>query len=302
MPSAARAQALVCAVLDAPGVSDVAVKRLQRSTESALKQLSGLSVGEGPAYKRGAPRRCTDDCAQQLAASTSSAGVVVLSLEGKGERVTVELQLWLDGQRLGTRRGEGSVDGFEVAVRPVLEALLPAWARKGFGALRVDAEAGAAVKVDGRVVTVKPGELLAVTAGVHQVDVVFADGHAVLQRVEVAEGSRGRVEAASPAEVVESAARPSKGTGALRIVSYGVWMAGAATLAGGLVAGALGKGTAAGLSPCQQTTRDCAALDTVLEQNRQAQAYATTGNVLLGVGVGLLAVGVGLFVVDVASP
>jgi hypothetical protein len=302
LPAATLAQTIVSAVLDAQGVSDAAVKRAQRATESALKQVSGLTVGEGPAFKKGAPKKCADDCARDVVASLPSPNAVLLDLKAAdrgGERVMVELSLWLDGEKVGSRRGEGTIDGFEASARPALEALLPPWARKGFGGLRLEVEPGSAVKVDGRVQAVKPGEVLAVPAGPHQVDVVFPEGHAVLQRVEVVEGTRARFSVAAPSEVVKGGAAPT--SGALRGVSYALWMAGAASIATGLIAGALAKGTGAGLSSCQGEVRDCAPLDEVQRRHAQAQAYATTGNVLLGVGAGLSAVGAGLFVIDVAT-
>lgn len=299
LPAAAHAQALVSAILDANGVSDVALKRAQRATETALKQVSSLTVGEGPAFKKGSPKKCTEDCARDLATSLSAAGVVLLdlrALDGKGDRVAVEVQLWVDGERLGLKKGEGSIEGFETAVKPALEALLPAWARKGFGGLRLQVEPGTVVKVDGRLAKGKAGDVLAVPAGVHQVDVVFSEGHAVLQRVQVDEGARVKVEALSPAEAVTG--RAPKGTSTLRGVSYGVFVAGAAAIAGGLVAGSLGRGTAAGLASCQGDKRDCATLDEVQAKQAQSEAYATTGNVMLGVGGGLAATGVALFIID----
>jgi hypothetical protein len=117
----------------------------------------------------------------------------------------------------------------------------------------------------------------------------------------VAEGARERLEVQSPAEAVEAGA-PTQGFSALRASSYAVFMAGAATLAGGLIAGALSRNTSAGLTPCRGDSRDCASLDTVLERNRQAASLATAGNVLLGVGGGLVVVGAGLFVVDAVAP
>ena len=287
------------AVLDAPGVSDASVRRLQRAVESSLKQVSGLAVGEGPAFKKGAPKKCTDDCARDLVGSLSAAGVVLIDLrglEGKGERVAVELQLWLDGERVATKRGEGTVEGFETSLKGVVEGLLPAWARKGFGGLRVQVEPGTVVKVDGRLLTAKPGEVAAVPAGPHQVDVVFPEGHAVLQRLDVAEGSRVKVEALSPAEALTGKA--PKGSSALRGVSYGVFVAGAATMAGGLIAGTLGRNTAADLTSCQGDTRTCASLDRVQQLQAQSQTYASTGNVMLGVGSGLVVTGVALFLID----
>lgn len=302
-PLAAHAQAIVSAVVDAQGVSDAAIKRAQRATEAALKQLAGLSVGEGPAFKKGAPKKCADDCAKELVQSLSTPGVVVLDLKAvdkAGERVSVDISLWLDGEKVGSRKGEGTIEGFEASARPALDTLLPPWAKKGFGGLRLEVEPGSVVKVDGRVSQAKAGEVVALPAGPHQLDVVFPDGHAVLQRLDVAEGTRARLAVATPAEVVSGGAAPK--SGALRATSYALWMAGAAAIAGGLVAGALAKGTGAGLSSCQGDERDCASLDEVQQKQAQAQAYTTTGNVLLGVGAGLAAVGVGLFVIDVVTP
>ncbi|MEW5740966.1 MAG: hypothetical protein AB1938_18745 [Myxococcota bacterium] len=302
VPAAASAQAIVSAVLDAQGVSDAAIKRAQRATEAALKQVSGLPVSEGPTFKKGAPKKCTDDCARELVASLPTPNAVLLDLKAAdkgGERVMVELSLWLDGEKVGSRRGEGTIDGFEASARPALEALLPPWGRKGFGGLRLEVEPGSVVKVDGRVSQAKPGEVVAVPAGPHQVDVVFPEGHAVLQRVEVTEGTRARLDVTSPSEVVQGGVKPK--SGALRGVSYALWMAGAASIAGGLIAGALSKGTGAGLSSCQGDVRDCAPLDEVQQKQAQAQAYATTGNVFLGVGAGLAAVGAGLFIIDVVT-
>lgn len=300
IPVAAQAQALVSAILDANGVSDAQLKRAQRATETALKQVSSLSVGEGPAFKKGAPRKCGDDCARELARSLPSSGVVLLdlrSLDPKSDRVAVEVQLWIDGERIGLKKGEGSIEGFETAVKPVLELLLPAWARKGFGGLRLQLEPGAVVKVDGRLAnTTKAGGVLPVPAGVHQVDVVFSEGHAVLQRVQVDEGSRVNVEALSPSEAVSG--RAPRGMSALRGVSYGVFVAGAAAIAGGLIAGSLGRSTGAGLASCQGDKRDCQTLDEVQAKQAQSEAYATTGNVMLGVGGGLAATGVVLFIID----
>jgi hypothetical protein len=90
-----------------------------------------------------------------------------------------------------------------------------------------------------------------------------------------------------------------RGSSALRGVSYGVFMAGAATITGGLIAGTLGRNTATGISgSCTGNERGCTSLDTVLAQHAQAEAYANTGNVMLGVGGGLAATGVVLFLID----
>ena len=301
LPSLASAQALVAAVLDATGVPDARVERAQRATEAALKQVSALAVGEGPSWKRGAPRKCDGGCAEELVASLQAAGAVLLELKGldaKGEKVAVEVQLWLDGEKVGSKRGEGTIEGFEAAVRPALEALVPPWARKGFGGLRLQFEPGTVVKVGGRLVSPKAGEVLPVPAGTHQVDVIFPEGHALLQRVEVAEGSRVAVEARAPEAVLSAGAAPRTGS-ALRTVSYVSWVAGSAALAGGLVVGGLGAGTQKGLTPCEGDFRGCAPLDEVLRRQQQGQAWADVGNVLLGVGAGLAVTGAVLFIIDV---
>lgn len=294
------AQGITVAVLDANGVSDAAPRRLQKMTEAALRQVSSLAVSEGPTWKKGAPRKC-DDCARELAASLGTSAAVLLDLrpgEGKGERVSVDVQLWVDGARLSSKRGEGALDGFETAIRPVMEGLLPAWARKGFGALSVELEPGAVLKVDGRLAGNKGG-LVSVPAGTHQVDVVFAEGHAVLQRLEVPEGNRVKLEVASPAQVVDT--RAPSGTSVLRGVSYATFVAGSAAIAGGLVAGSLGRQTGAGLTSCQGNVRSCATLEDVLQKQKEAQAFADTGNVLIGVGSGLAITGAALFLIDVLT-
>lgn len=302
LSSAVRAQAIVSAVLDAPGLGDGVVRKAQRATEAALKQLSGLAVGEGPAFKRGTPRRCEGgDCAAEVVRAVSVPGVALLDLkEGRGDKVAFELSLWLDGERVGSKRGEASLDGLEAALKPALEAILPGWARKGWGGVRLEVEPGALVKLDGRATDARPGEVVPVPAGVHLVDVVFPDGHAVLQKLEVAEGARTRLDASTPAPAV---GRARAGLSALRTVSYAAWVVGAATVAAGLVAGALSRFTSQGMAPCTGDSRSCATLVDAQERNRQAAALASTGNVLLGLGLGLAVVGVGLFTIDVvASP
>jgi len=297
----AHAQALVAAVVDAQRLDDGQVRRVQRACEAALGKLAALAVGDGPAYVKGAPRRCDDDCAQSLVRNLSAPAVAVLSLKGEGrDRFSFTLSFWLEGEQRGETTGQGDLDSPQAALEPAVEKLLPAWARKGWGGLRVQvAEAGAVVKVDGRISEVKPGEVVPLPAGPHRVDVVFPDGTAVLQKVDLPEGARGRLHVSAPQAVV---ARPAKlGASPLRVASYVTFMVGAAAVAGGLVAGALSRGTSVGFAPCSATSRDCATLEQAQAANAQAKAYATTGNVMLGVGAGLAATGVGLFVIDAAG-
>lgn len=301
-PALCQAQAVAVTVVGAQGLSDAAVQRLQTAAAKALTQVSGLEVGDGPGFKRGAPLACADDCGPEVMRAAGTSGAVLLDARAVGrgsDRVAVALTLYLDGERLGVRRGEGTVEGFETAARSALEGLLPAWARKGFGGLRLDVEPGSLVKVDGRVSEAGPGELVALPAGPHYVDVVFPNGSALLQRVEVTAGARSRLVVDAPTLALTTAA-PKSGT--LRGISYGLWVTGAASVAGGLIAGALARGTGADLSPCTGDARGCATLDDVTRRQAQAESWASTGNIFLGVGAGLMALGAGLFVVDVVTP
>lgn len=302
LATAAQAQGLVSFVLDAQGMGEASARKVQRATEAALRGLSSLTVGEGPSLKASAPRRaCGDDaCLREVVQGVSAPGVALLNLRAGGPGVLFEVSLWFDGEKAGLRRGEASLDNLEAGLRPALEPLVPAWARKGFGGIRLAVASGAVVKLDGRALPGKPGEVLPVPAGPHTVDVVFPDGRAVLTRLQVAEGARTRLEVAPP-EGVQVSARAAEGPGALRYVSYGLFTGGALALSGSLVAGALGKGTGAGVTPCGAQSRDCTTLEVAQAQSGQAQGYATTANVLLGVGAGLAATGVVLFVIDVVT-
>jgi len=296
--AAAHAQALVAAVSDAQRLDDGQVRKVQRACEAVLGQLAALAVGEGPAYARGAPRRCEDDCAAQLVKGLSAPAVTVLSLKGEGrDRFSFTASFWLEGEKRGEKSGSGELSDAQAALKPAVQALLPAWARKGWGGLRVQVtEPGAVVKVDGRVSDVAPGEVVPLPAGPHRVDVVFADGSAVLQKVELPEGARGRLQVSAPQAVVTRGTK--LGTSPVRVAGYVTFVVGAAAIAGGLVAGALSRGTSVGMAPCSASSRDCATLEQAQAAHAQAQAYATTGNVMLGVGGGLAAAGAGLFAID----
>jgi hypothetical protein len=187
----------------------------------------------------------------------------------------------------------------EAAFAPVVSALLPLWARKGWGGLRLDALPGAVVKVDGQVVPWKAGDVLALPAGTHAVDVLHGDGRAVLSKVTVEEGARSRLE--TPPLPGLSTDAPQNGGSRLRAASYGLWMSGAALLAGSLIVGAVGRGTGAGMAACRDGSRGCPTIDEALEKNRQAQAYAATANVLLYSGLAFTVAGAGLFTIDLAT-
>ncbi len=287
---------LVAQVLDAQGVPDVAARRIQRSAEALLKKLSGLPVGEGPLFKPGPRRSCADvACQRTVVAAAGAPAVVLLGLRPSKGGVAFDVSFWLDGERLGAELGDTELEAPEGGLKPALDAVLPAWAKRGWGALRLDAQPGAVVKLDGRPMGLKAGEMLSVPAGSHQIDVVFTDGNAVLQRVEVPEGARLRVDLTRPPPVVSAA---PEGSPVLRAVSFGLWTAGAAAIAGSLVAGTLSRQTGVGQNPCTGNSRGCPTLDAATERHRQAQAYASTGNILLGTGLLLATAGAGVFVFD----
>ena len=290
---------LVAQVLEAPGVPDAVTRKVQRSAEGLLKKLSGLPVGEGPAYKAGPRRSCADvDCQRAVVLGAGAPAVVLLSLRSSKGGVAFDVSFWLEGERLGLELGDAEMEAPENGLKPALDAVLPAWAKRGWGALRVDAQAGAVVKLDGRPMKLKSKEMLSVPAGSHQLDVVYADGNAVLQRVEVPEGSRTHFDVTRPPTVVAATA---EGNPVVRAVSFGLWTAGALAIAGSLVAGSLSRQTGVGQNPCSPGSRSCSSFDTATERHRQAQAYATTGNILLGTGLVLAGAGAGVFAFDLVK-
>ncbi len=295
--SLSQAQGLVSAVVDANGPSEATARKAQKALDTALKALSSAPVSEGPTFKKGAPKKCEGaECARALVSSLGVSGVALLDLKGSDTRIVFELSFWLDGERQGSRKGETPPEALEPSMRAAAEQVLPGWLRRGFGAMAVQVEGGSVVKVDGRVVAARNGELVPVPAGVHQVDVVFPSGDAMMQRLEVPEGGRVALDAEATTAVT---ARASTGPTALRYGSYGLVMLGAVTAAAGFVAGALSKGTGRGLTRCDTLdARDCSTLADVLRANTQAQEYAAFGNLLLILGASSAALGISLFVVD----
>jgi hypothetical protein len=292
----AQTPVLVVQVLDAQGVSEISTRRAQRTAELLLKKISALAVGEGPVFKAGAPRRtCELACQRESAALAGFPAVALLTLKSTKAGATVEVSFWIEGERLGLESSEVSLESPDAGLKSALEAVLPAWTKRGWGAMRLETQPGAVVKLDGRPLTPKPGEVLSVPAGAHQLDVIYADGNAILQRVEVPEGSRTRFDLSQPPAAVLAAGESSS---VLRGVSYGLWTAGAVAIAASLIAGTLSRQTGADQNPCTAESRSCSTIDVAAERHRQSEAYAHTGNILLGTGLGLASAGVGLFVID----
>jgi hypothetical protein len=296
VPVLASAQVLSAAVSESNGPSEATTRKVQKTLDATLKALSGASLKESQPYKKGAPRKCGDDCARDTARNAATPAVAVIDLKGSDAKLTFELSVWVDGEKTGSRKGETPLEALEPSLRAAVEQVLPAWMRRGYGAMSVQVEGGSVVKVDGRVVAARNGDLVPVPAGAHQVDVVFPDGNAMLQRLEVPESGRVPLEVESSKALT---ARASASPTALRYASFGLFMAGAGTMAAGLIAGALMRGTGIGLTSCSTPeARACSTLAEVQQRQQQAQQYASTGNVLMGVGASLAALGVSLFVVD----
>ncbi|MBX7100579.1 MAG: hypothetical protein K1X89_22885 [Myxococcaceae bacterium] len=296
----AAAQGVVPVVLDAQGLPDAAVKRLQRAVETSLKQLTAWTVTPSPSFKKDTPRRgcASPDCQRELVRATGAPAVLLLTFRAQGAGAAFDASLWVDGERAGGKQAEVELETPEAGFSAALEPLIPAWARRGWAGLRVDAPSGSLLKVDGRLVR-REGDVLPVTAGVHQVDVVFPDGQAVLQRLEVPEGSRLRIDSAPPLSVSRESL--PEGRPVLRYTSYGLFMTGALLVAGGFIAGSLSRQTGAGQSSCQGDSRACPTLDAALDKHRQAEAYARTGNVLFAVGGAVAGAGVAVFTFDVVQ-
>ncbi|MHB8878723.1 MAG: hypothetical protein ACYC8T_33910 [Myxococcaceae bacterium] len=309
LPAAAMARSVAVSLVDSQGLSDFQARHALKAAEGAVGELSGLELKQGAAARRGAPRRgCGEElpaksatvpsCLAALAVATGAEHSLLLSLRSVNGRFASEGFFVQEG-RVHHQRLEEPWDSPDAQVRALVGALLPAWARKGWGGLLLELPPGAQVKVDGKRNSLPVAEPLALTAGVHSVDVVFAGGQAVMQRLHVPEGDRLRLEV-SPSAGLEASA-PGGGPSSderLRALSYGLWGAGAAAIAGSLVAGATSRRVAADLNSCQGTSRSCLPYDEAMVKTRQAQAYARTGNILLGAGAVLAAAGVGVFTFD----
>lgn len=302
--SASWAQAVTIVVADARDMSDAPVRRVMKGAEAALKKVSALAHADMATWRKGAPRKaCKDDaCLRDLARNVGTTGALVLVLKGAETQVLFDVAFFWDGERLGQRHGEGELDTIDASLQPAIEAILPPWARRGWGGLKLDVPANAVVKIDGRTTAFKSGEVMSIPSGAHTIDVVLSDGRAVLQTVTVAEGAPQRVDTSVP-EGALFAASNDRFT-ALRALSYGAFAAGSLTVGGAFIAGTASRFAMAQANTCAGDLRVCPTYSQAEAFHRNASSLANVGNVLLGVGVGLVVVGSGLFAADVvgASP
>jgi hypothetical protein len=296
VPSSA---SLAVTVMDARELSEANVRKLHRAALEQLKALVAVPVSDAYDWK-GPKRACAEtDLGCQRDKVKAAGAPAAIALWVTANKLTAVL--FLDGDRIPPSRDVELGDAPDVAARTLFDGLVPAWMKKGWGAIRLSDEPaqGSVVKVDGRVLPAKDrkGGVIPLTAGAHQLDLVFPDGRAVLQRVEVAEGSRTRVDVEPPAGVAPGAA--TSAFSAVRLVSYSAWMVGTATLLSAFIVAFVGRQTAVGQSPCRPDTRECSTLSEAMERQRQAAGYASTANVLLALGLVFSGAGAGLFTFDV---
>lgn len=299
--AAASAQSLAVTVMDVQGLPDSAVRKVHKAAVEQLKALAAVPVSDALDWK-GPKRSCSDTeagCQREKVKAAGAPAVVALWLSGSRDSAKATAVFWLDGERASpTRDLDLSLDAPDVKV--LLDGVLPAWMKKGWGGVRLSEEPppGSVLKIDGRVLTGKRAPVIALSSGAHQLDVVFPDGRAVLQRIEVTEGSRTRVAVTPPQGVSQAGASGGSGFSALRLTSYAAWMVGAATLLSAFIVAFVGRSTANGNSPCRPDSRGCVDIEVALENQRKAQGYAAIANVLLGTGLAFSVAGAGLFTID----
>lgn len=298
IPFAAHAQAVVV-VERAPGLSESPVRRVQKACEDALRKSSGLSVREGPAWKRPSDKKseCTDACVEELVKSQSAPHVVSISLREKGDRIAIDAAYWLDGKRLSSNHKDSELDDISAQMIPLVSDLLPEWTRRGFGALKVESPEGVVLKVDGRTDILKAGTTSTLAAGPHAIDAVYPDGRAVLLKLSVPEAERREIAAEMLQPKNTSEAMPAA-VSTLRAASYGLWAGGTVSLGFGILAGALSRFAGAGYDSCTSPGTPCRTAADAQAAAGRSQTYATVGNVLFVVGAVAAAAGVGVFAWD----
>lgn len=281
-------------------LSAAEAERVLGQAEQVGRELTALAVTRVPEGLLTGRCGGQDSCLRAVAAEARTEHVLVLGVVPRRQGVLDVDVAWVDTVRgsVAKRPVAGvSAAGLARELRPAVAALVPSFARKGWGGLV--APDSARLRVDGRMT--EPGEVVALTAGPHEVDLLLPSGEATLTRERIPEGARLRLEP-RPDFLPEAGASqaPSRGKG-LRAASYVTFSVGALAVAGSLVAGGLSRGALRDVQPCAGGQRPCTAFTTASPAYAQAGRYARTGNVLLGAGAGLVAVGAGLFVFDLLS-
>jgi hypothetical protein len=294
---ASAAERLSVRVLDGGGLASTEAQAVLSAGAELARELSALTVNP----VSGMSRRCGDEACLRALLSETQAEQGLFLLVTPARRGLVEVEAtWVDGaagspvRRRVPAAATGELKG---ALRPAVAALVPAYARKGWGGLVVAADA-ARLRVDGRAMA-PSGAVVPVTAGPHEVDLLLPSGEAALSRELVPEGARLRLTV--PEAITAAGTRTASRGKGLRVASYVTFSVGALALAGSLVAGGLSRNALKGVEPCMGERQACTRFPAAKAAYDRSERYARTGNVLLGVGGGLSTVGVGLFVFDVVS-
>ncbi len=297
---AAHAETISVAVMDASAPEELQ-REVVRSTEQLLGELSGLTVrplAKVPAQRKG----CAADaaCLSTTAASTGSDHVVLLALSLSGERLFVDAFLVDVRGRKAVHRQlpEGRPEEPEVSVRALLEALLPGYARKGWGGLTIKLEPKAQLKIDGARYALNPQDpFVALTAGMHEVDVVLPGGAALLQKKQVREGERDVLSVPSAA-MLPTGVETSRGrSDALLATSYGLFSVGALAIAGSFIVAGMARRVAGDVTLCGGPG-PCSTEPAAMAAKARAENLTRNANILLGSGAVLSTAGAGVFVFD----
>ncbi|HLL55123.1 MAG TPA: hypothetical protein VK447_16325, partial [Myxococcaceae bacterium] len=288
------AESVAVAFADPSGFNEANQLKLLRASEQLLRERTSLNVLEQEKPRSGVPRRgCGEDpqCIRDLAATTRADYALLLTLGASSAGLAVD-GVWVEvnGTRALQRKVKGvSLDAPQSQLRELLDGLVPAWARRGYGGLVVDVAPGARIKVDGRAVATTPlSEPLAIPAGAHELDVLLPSGHAQLQKVSVAQGARVRLRMEGNEMLAQTPGRG--GVSGLRVAAYSTWSAGALTLAGAFITAGLAQASVNRIQACG-ADRQCSNIGDALAERERAQQAIGTANVLMVVGGGLMTAG-----------
>ena len=262
-----------------------------RSTEASLRELSTfvLQPALPPAL---VPKRCGAEdpgCWMSLAAKAGADYGLVLVADSAGG-YTVDLVLVdLKARKVAQRRFTApSQDVAAQSAKAALEALVPAFLRRGYGGFLVDLPPGTRLKVDGKVVLAEPSRApVPVPNGRHEVDLLLPGGSALLTREDVAEGQVTPLALSAVRQQAAAGGGGAAGNNALKITSAALWTAGtaAAVTAFGLAASANFRATNV-LRPCTGSDRTCITqAEAVAAQQQMAQSMQTANLLLIGGGV-----------------
>lgn len=301
-PEAFPAERLVLQVLPEAGARRAERRQLTAVSLEISRELSSLEVKALPSEKETAPRCGAEvECFRKRAREVEGEHLLVVAVAPQGPEV-LDLELvWVDSQRQSVvRRAPRGVARASLpeVLRDELAALVPPFARKGWGGLVVDPEV-VRVRVDGRALPAAT-PVVPLVAGSHEVDLLLPSGASVLTREEVPEGARLKLRPLVPAA---GSRELESGYPSLRPAAFATFGAGALAVAGSLVAAGLSRRTVNAVDGCRGPTDvACASFAQAEEAHASAQGLARVANVLLYTGLGLSLAGAGLFTLDRSPP